>query len=150
MYSFCLDANKRNSDLDVNNGFSGAQGRLFKILKTLIFSSTNPLENCIIYICRKVSYSSFSWVRKRHFSLFTSKNPDFAEQNRKYERFFYAITIFFYLLNRISDKFRIFQWNFGFFPPNGSEVISPQSSKISKLFTSKQRIGLRIGDKLFF
>ncbi len=24
MYSFCLDANKRNSDLDVNNGFSGA------------------------------------------------------------------------------------------------------------------------------
>jgi hypothetical protein len=58
-YSFCLDANKRNSDLDVNNGFSEAQGRLFKILKTLIFSSTNPLENCIINFCRKVSYSSF-------------------------------------------------------------------------------------------
>jgi hypothetical protein len=32
--------------VDVNNGFSGAQGRLFKILKTLIFSSTNLLENC--------------------------------------------------------------------------------------------------------
>jgi hypothetical protein len=59
LYSFCLDANKRNSDLDVNKGFSGARGRLFKILKTLIFSSTNPLENCIIYFCRKVSYSSF-------------------------------------------------------------------------------------------
>jgi hypothetical protein len=59
VYSFCLDANKRNSDLDVNNGLSGAQGRLFKILKPLIFSSTNPLATCIIYFCRKVSYSSF-------------------------------------------------------------------------------------------
>ncbi len=36
------------------------------------------------------------------------------------------------MLNRISDKFRIFWWNFGFFPP--------QSWKISKLFTSKQRL----------
>jgi hypothetical protein len=53
----CLDANKRRPDLDVNKGFSGAQGPLFKILKTLIFSSSNPLDTCIIYFCRKVNYS---------------------------------------------------------------------------------------------
>jgi hypothetical protein len=58
IYNFCLDANKRNSDLDVNNGFPGSQGRLFKILKMLIFSSTNPLDTCIIYFCRKISYTS--------------------------------------------------------------------------------------------
>ncbi len=115
MYSFCLDANKRNYDLDVNNGFSGAQGRLFKILKTLIFSSTNPLENCIIYFCRKVSYSSFfSWVRKRHFSLFTSKNPDFAGQNRKYERFFTRYPYFFICLTEslINSDFLVKFWIF--------------------------------------
>jgi hypothetical protein len=50
MYSFVLVVNK---------GFSGAQGRLFKILKTLIFSSSNPLDTCMIYFCREVNYSSF-------------------------------------------------------------------------------------------
>jgi hypothetical protein len=32
---------------------------LFKILKRLIFSSSNPLGTCMIYFCQKVSYSSF-------------------------------------------------------------------------------------------
>ncbi len=66
-YSFVLVMNQRRPVLVVNNGFSGAQGRLFKILKPLIFSSTNPLHTCIIYFCQKVSYRSFFLSQKKAF-----------------------------------------------------------------------------------
>jgi hypothetical protein len=49
-YSFVLVVNNRNSVLIVDKRFSRVLGRLSKYLKVLIFSASNPLDICTIYV----------------------------------------------------------------------------------------------------